>query len=72
MNRRMIGPTPKPWDMYDNWKKDMSTNDWTTNIQSFPLHCSSKNMINKIYSNYMNGEQNINFRKNKMKVDIER
>jgi hypothetical protein len=40
--------------MYDNKKKDVSTNDQITKIQLFPLHCGSKDPINKIYSNYVN------------------
>jgi hypothetical protein len=44
-------------------EKDVSTNDWGTKIQSFPLHCGSIDMIIKIYSKYVMSEQNINFRK---------
>jgi hypothetical protein len=40
--------------------------------KSLPLHCGWRNLINKIYSNYVNWEQNINIRKKKeTKVDIE-
>jgi hypothetical protein len=36
----------------------------------FPLHCGSKDPINKIYSNYVNWKQNINFRKNKWRLAL--
>jgi hypothetical protein len=63
---------PKPQDVYNNRKKDVLTNDQATKIQLFPLHFGSKDLINKMYSNYVNWEYNINFRKTKnMRVDIE-
>ncbi len=62
VNRRMIALAPKQQDMYDNKKRYFKK--WSsTKIQSFPLHCGSKDLINKNYSNYVNWEQNINFRK---------
>ncbi len=72
MNYQMIRSAPRPWDMYNSRKKDISTNDWRTKILSFPLHCGSIDMIIKIYSNYVMLKENINFRKEKKKgVDIE-
>jgi hypothetical protein len=70
MKHRMIRLDPKPWNMYDNKKKDVLTNDRITKIQLFPLDCGPKDLINKIYSNYVNWKQNINF-VFKMRVDIE-
>jgi hypothetical protein len=56
---------PKPQDLYDNQKKDMSTNDGGTKIWSFPLHCGLIDVVIKIYSNYVMSKENINFRKRK-------
>ncbi len=64
VNHWMIGLAPKQQDIYDN-KKKLKT-DQATKIQSFPLHYGSKDLINKIYSNYVDWEQNINLRKIKI------
>jgi hypothetical protein len=51
---------PKLWNLYDNWKKDMSTNDQRTKIWSFPWHYGSIDTIIKIYSNCVMLKENIN------------
>ncbi len=59
----MIGLALKPWDVYNNWKKK-HVDKWLNNqnpIVSIILW--SKDLINKIYLNYVNSKQNINIRK---------
>jgi hypothetical protein len=43
----MIGLAPKTQDVYDNWKKNVLTNNWTTKIWSFPLHYGSIDVIKR-------------------------
>jgi hypothetical protein len=68
MNRYMIGPTLKPWDLYDS-RKEKLVDKWLKNQNLIiPITLWFNKCDNKNYSNCVVAKENINIRKIKIKM----